>query len=481
MKILEKVLDENSDVDFAFFWQIIGPLFLVCTFALSPNHLWIFSAGVAGLFLCSRWQMTGFFYSLIALALASVVEHLFFSPNHFWLLGLEGSYAVSFLITALSAERHCHFIQSLSSQIQTRNSSISHLEEEFAKSCDAATAQQMIHQEKIAALQSQVEEAQAEQSSLQILNEVLRKTTAHESEEMERLRSELYEVQNRLCFLLAEKEDLQKEIARFSNTDAVVLENKKLIEEINAARLDKEQTHMINETLAHLHLKENGRAKSFEEKAILLEEQKEALTQQVLSLRKEREEIRSQSEQAFADRALSQVLDEKLKAAQTECDAMKERLRLAEEELRNREQAAPPEPIVVQAPVDMSCYVEKEAALALEEKVKALSQVEILHKQLKAQFAEKNEILHQTRSELFHTNTALEALRIDLSSTELQQNPIPQEMIAEFMELDEKVSYLQKENEELQNLISSLLVTHPTEAQKRKKKVKVIPEQEYLF
>lgn len=470
MKVLEKFLNDKSDVALAFFWQIIGPLFILCTFALAPNNVLIFSVGVVGLLLCAHWQLTGFFYSLIALALAALAEHLFFETKHFWLLGLEGSYAVAFFITALSAERHSHFIQSLFSQLDTRNSSILNLEDEFTKSRDSETAQQMMYQEKFAVLQSQIEEAQAEQSSLHILNEVLRKTTAREASEMEVLRSELIGVQSRLCFALSERDALHGELSHFMNVDSVVLENKKLIDEINAARLDKEQTHMINETLAHLHAKENMRAKAACEQVSVLEGEKERLDSQLVSLKRELEENRSQLEQAFAEQALSQVTAQRFEAVQTERNFLKDRLRLAELELSNRVEA--PTPALDVPSVDLSSYIAKEEVLHLEEKVKALSQIEILFKQLKAQFAEKNEVLHNTRSELFHTYTALEALKIDRSSNELLVSPIPQEIISEFVELDTQISDLQKENEELQNLVSVLSLTTTSETAKRKKKSK---------
>ncbi|NCV70087.1 MAG: hypothetical protein EBW55_05130, partial [Betaproteobacteria bacterium] len=48
-----------------------------------------------------------------------------------------------------------------------------------------------------------------------------------------------------------------------------------------------------------------------------------------------------------------------------------------------------------------------------QEKIHFLSKLEPLHKQLRAQFDEKNQILHQTKAALFNVDTELQTLKIE--------------------------------------------------------------------
>ena len=106
--------------------------------------------------------------------------------------------------------------------------------------------------------------------------------------------------------------------------------------------------------------------------------------------------------------------------------------------------------------------------------------MEPLFKQLKKQFDEKNQILHETRSNLFVTDTELQRLKIEKEALEL--NPLPKEVERELETLSEHVLALEEENQELQELISVLTDT-PSDAAKRKKKLKTQtpPEQDLLF
>ena len=561
MKSLEKI---ENDVT-ASFWQVIGPLFILCSFALAPNNLLIFCVGAIGLFLCSRLQMTGFLFSFVLLVLASVAEHLFFAvhglvlSHHLWLFGLEGSYAVALFITALNAERHTHFVQSLCSQVEVRSSSIANLEEEYAKSLESATAQQVLAQEKIGALQARLDETLSDQSSLLILNEVLRNATAKEIEEKEALGRDLLDAQIRLESIQTERDALHGELTRFKNVDALTVENQRLIDEINAARIDKEQTHLINETIVRLHAKENARAQSAlemassltqekqelevklsslaqeleamraqleqitrerdgrpsEERVASLTEEKQQLDAKVFDLEKELEAVRAQLEQITRERdsrpseeRVASLTEEKqrldakvfdlekelemmlastqlekdrhqvalgqLASMQAESQVLSEKLMQTEATLAQKEEAIARQAIPVATPEDLLLMAH------LEEKVKILSQTEALYKQLKAQFAEKNEILHKTRSQLFHTDTELQTLKIEIEGSELSKNSIPKEIISGLVDFDEKIADLQRENEELQQLVTILSSPVISDTSKRRK-VKIIPDQEYLF
>lgn len=456
---------------------IWGPIFLLCTLALAfkiaiPFDLLLLSAG--GFFLSARLQMRGCCYALALLGVISVFRHLFLVDDHLWQLGLEGSLATAFLITALAFEQGSSWIHSLESQIQIRKSALQNLEEELSKVQQDAQDQQIIFQEKVASLQKELEEIQTEHSSILILNEVLRKTSARLAEEAKHSASQVHDSQHEIEQLRNEYQLCEEELTRLKNSDAVVIQNSQLMKELNQARFDKEQTHLINETLARLHLREILKAKDAEKEAVSLKEMLQAahqeirtlaepLKEQILQTKWENEGLRFEFEKANeeSNKVRSELL--KLREIQAERNFLKERLDSAMSEIALKK-----------TEVDPQLHEKLKFA---EERMFHLSQIEPLFKQLKKQFKEKNQVLHQARSDLFKSDTELQKLRMEKSAIEL--NPIPKEIEEELESLAFQVEALEEENGMLQELITAL-----SEPQERKKKVKMqhpSADQTFLF
>lgn len=460
---------------------IWGPIFLLGTLAIgtqTPFDLVLLA--LVGLYLCARYKIRGCCYSLVLLGLFAIVKHAFFTQDHLWQLGLESSLGCAFFITALAFEQGEAFLDSLKSQIQTRKAALENLEEELSKAQQEAQEQQMAFQERVALLQKELEELQSDHSSILILNEVLRKTTARAQQENEMTAQKLLDQQRQFDLLKSEYEECEKDLLRLSNTDIIVQQNKELMQELNAARYEKEQTYLINETLARLYLRENLKVKEAEQEASSLSEQlaathkevqrvAEPLKEQLTLSRKEIETLSFQFERANleADQGRSALL--KLQEVQTERNFLKERLAAALEELSHVQRQAP------------ACDPQMEEQLKFaQEKLVHLSQMEPLFKQLKKQFEEKTLILHQTRSDLFKSDTELQKLKLEKGAFEL--NPIPKEVEQELQLLGEQLQSFEEENQHLQELVS--LLSDPTnDAAKRKKKLKTQspPEQELLF
>jgi hypothetical protein len=91
-----------------------------------------------------------------------------------------------------------------------------------------------------------------------------------------------------------------------------------------------------------------------------------------------------------------------------------------------------------------------------------LHQLQCLYKQLKAQFEERNQVLHQTRANLFKIDTELQTLRLQ-NELDLQQEPF-QEIVQELDELEKEASSLKEENQELEATITYLLHRSPFSA-----------------
>ncbi len=370
-----------------------GPLSLLCTLALGvkgaiPFDL-LFTAAI-GLILCACWQLRGCCYSFLLLGVGAVIRHGFFVSDHLWQLGLEGSLACAFLITALAFEQKNILVESLESQIGTGKAALKNLEEELAKTQETSQEQQIIFQEKVAGLQKEFEDLQTEHSSILILNEVLRKTTARHAQESETLSANLLDLQRQMALLKAEYAECQNDLTRLANSDAMATQNRELIKELNAVRYEKEQTHLINETLARLYARENLKAKESEQEVSSLADQLAAAHREVHRITQSREHPPQIAEQlAFA-----------------------------------------------------------------KEKMMHLSQIEPLFKQLKKQFEEKNQVLHETRSELFKSDTELQKLKIEKMALEF--NPIPKEAEEEIHALSAQILALEEENRQMEELISVL-------------------------
>ncbi len=254
---------------------IWGPIFLLCSVALAVKTSISFDLlllAVGGFFLSARLQIRGCCYALSLLGIVSVLRHLFLVSDHLWALGIEGLLGMAFLITALASEQGASWIQILESQIETRKSALENLEEEKTKEQSIAQEQQIAFQEKVASLQKELDEMQAEHSSLLILNEVLRKSNARYVLEAAQFEEALYGAKIEWEQLKAESLTQEMELGRLKNTEGLARENIQLLNELNRARYDREQTYLINETLARLYAKESFKAKDAEGECASLKE-----------------------------------------------------------------------------------------------------------------------------------------------------------------------------------------------------------------
>lgn len=458
---------------------IWGPIFLVCTVALAarieiPYDLWLLAIG--GFFLSAYLQIRGCCYALTLLGIVSIFRHAFLVSNHLWSLGLESSLGIAFFITALAFEQESAWIEALESQIETRKSALTNLEEEMAKVQENGQNQQIAFQEKVACLQKELEELQEDHSSILILNEVLRKTTARHFQETNLFKDQLNDARREIEQIKAEYNESEKEVSRLKNTDAIAAQNICLMKELNQARYDKEQTHLINETLARLHLREAFKAKDAETEAQSLKQRlqeahqeirriEEPLKAQLADAKRTADHLRFEFEKANkeANTAREELL--KLHEIQAERRFLKERLDAACLELAGQKNRIDPKMA--------------EKLKFAEEKIFHLSQIEPLFKQLKKQFEEKNQVLHQARADLFKSDTELQKLRIEKAALEI--DPIPKELERELHELVLHIEALEEENSELQDLITFLTNDSPD---KRKKKLKTPPapsDQTLLF
>lgn len=657
-KMAESAWELTGDSPWSF-WA--GPTFLLCALAISAwvnlqeMPYWLL-ASVLGMVFCVYYRMRGCVYSILLLAAFSAVRHGLFLDQHLLYFGLEGSLACSFFIMALAMDQRNSSFQSFFETSQAQKRAISHLEQNLAKLLESSQSQQVSLQGKIAGKQKELEDVQSELSSILVLNEVLRKTTATQLKESQQKADTLLDRERRIAYLISEREQLELQLEKLQSDSGLIQDNEKLLEDLNQVRCDYAQLEMthghlldsyqekslyaeqiekkceelsqekekleerlelfeekneelesiqeeekksleeklslaqqesisrlselnkleqkmvdlqellrnektswegtfsqqkkveedlyseigslntLNETLrsiadghrqeiqdkedliAELLTQKEELAQNLEElrnesllvqaNAKLTEElntkgyqlaelktayqnvsylqdkqarhaeethqqlcafsmEKQALQNEIGSLKAENQMLKAHLQQLSQEQSNSSTILQKLEKLQSEKNFLQERLGAAELEIQmaaNRSKES-----MSSAPKESpSLLAEREALLeklslagerlsTLEERLKKAAQVEALYQQLRAQFEEKNTVLHDTRAQLFHADTELQKLRMEKEQKDLGKDPLEGHIEEVVIALEQQISDLQSENEELQEMIAQLL------------------------
>ncbi|MBI3508167.1 MAG: hypothetical protein HY069_00830, partial [Chlamydiia bacterium] len=221
--------------------QMCGPIALLCLIALSPSSALVAIPGYA---LTLFYRKRGFAYALLLLALGAFLYHGFLDPARpLWRLGLELSLGLSFWVIAFTQEESHTEQLTQEGILQTRTAALTNVEEDLSKQRETHTTAQIAADEKMASYQARLEEQEKEYNSILILNEVLRKTAACHIEEKKELEKNSIDLERLIVQL---KEQIHRlELGRPPRDQ--------LMQELNAARVEKEQMRHVNEALVKLH------------------------------------------------------------------------------------------------------------------------------------------------------------------------------------------------------------------------------------
>jgi hypothetical protein len=129
----------------------------------------------------------------------------------------------------------------------------------------------------------------------------------------------------------------------------------------------------------------------------------------------------------------------------TELDLLRKQI---EDEASRQPEFSVPEPLKASSDVEVE-------SLMLE--IKTLREKEALYKQLKNQFAEKTDVLAQTRSELFHLEVKYLALQRDVEGQSLDSDSFQDKLIQSLLLTENECSQKDQEVERLQELVSTLI------------------------
>lgn len=227
--------------------------------------------GILGLILSTTLRFLGTIYSLFLLVSMGTLMHLSVGSSHLFRLGLEISYALSFLITACFFEEKKQEETALLSEQEVLVQSEENAQKELFDLQEEVQKERSIAFEKQQVLQEELDELSSEKNSLEILGDVLRATTAKHQYQAKQVQERFEDLERRLNFKQEELEELKKQ-KQLLEKEPLAEENRTLMEALNELRASFYEAKKINEQLVRLHAKEYRKAqelqKQLEEKAL---------------------------------------------------------------------------------------------------------------------------------------------------------------------------------------------------------------------
>jgi chromosome segregation ATPase len=413
VRFLSKVLEK--DVDFSILLAA-GPVFVFCTLLLGlqrSSHFDLVVFAFVGMILCMKGRMRGWVYSFLLLVAMGLIRHAFFIENHhLWQLGIEGSILVGLAIIAAGMDLIHSREMNLSAQIDSKEKTQRFLEEELSKTRHEAQQEQITLRDRLSALQKDFDENLSEFSSLQVLNDVLRKTTAQTNQEREEIAQKFLERDRQAINLLEEIERLKSQID---------LLREKIAERENELHCLQGPMQQQGEELARRDQEINRLQDTIGERECELNHLHGQMHEQGDELTR-RDQTINLLQDSFAER-------------EREFSRLQSQMHEQGEELTRRDQAIH----------------------ILQERLQAVAHKEALYQELRKQFDEKNRVLHQTRVELFKTDTALQAMRLEQEQQkEFEISDVERVLSNELEDLEQERQMLEQENEKLFELATLL-------------------------
>ncbi len=418
-------------------WLLLGPTFLLLSLFLASSYLpsyhefWFIV--LAGLFLLWKFPRIGLIGALSLLVLASLWKHRSLT-GHSWQIGLESSLALGLIITGSSLKRWGSYVGSLQERLigQEKNYASLALKAKEREECLEKEREDL--QTAVAKLQGEQVKMGTAHSSLSELVLVLQGTLDELGLEKETLLKEIREKSYALLRVKEEFEIQQVEKASLKDEESLKKKNDALQEELNQTRVDKYQANLINENLA-------------------------------LLLSKETVKLRDASNMLEKTGSERRALEESLKEKTLYLEELSKAL--AEEKQRGSTQVLAEAGTLKREVLSLKEKLEEKKLLLkmYEEKFDEARKLESSYLQLRKQFEEKGELLHQTRGELFRVETRALAFEREKGLSLLEEKEEWVQILPLLRELEER----EKEREELLQIVTHLMQEGLPKSQKRKK------------
>ncbi len=277
-------------------WQMIGPITMLSAFALMAHlpigNFDLAMLGILGIYISASYLARGCRLALFFLIFWGFIAHLLWESSHFVRLALEMNLGLSFIITALGFEMKAQDQGLLESKISTQKGVIQNLEDEKLQLSEGFALAHMDNEKKLEELQKNFDETLSEKSTLEILNDVLRKTNATHLKEKTEIQKQILEDQTQFfskiqtadfkIHELSQLEPLYKQLkGQFEEKTRVLHETRsslfKLETELQRMNIEKEQEEPL---LGPLH----AEIRRFEEEVDLLTSENQELLELVTHL-----------------------------------------------------------------------------------------------------------------------------------------------------------------------------------------------------
>ena len=416
--------EENKDETIQF-WNLIGPLFIILTLFLtsfSPNpNKDLFLLSILGLFLCWKKGKRGFFYSILFLSVISCIKHIQISSGHLWQLGIETSIFFGFIISYYSLEQTSEYIDLIDVNKSKYNEGMDKLKEELQKEEDFHQRQHKNFKFEIDRANLLLEEKKKEIESFKNLAQNLRATIKENESQRSVDISFIKDKEHRASILRQDIEDMKEHILTLENQEELFQKNKKLLNELELLRKEKEESYVINQSLSKMLAKEIEIKKQLDKDNKYLVETINISENKILSMQSTISNLKESIEK-----------DKKEGMGSTKIDATVEQ--------KNQ-------------------Y--KKLLSQYEKKYQEFIKQQSLYKQIRKQFDDKNIVLSETRKELFLAKEEIGKIEKEKELKDLDQSPEVRDLYIQIGEFEEKIVSLEEENSNMQDIISISLNKQP--------------------
>lgn len=409
----------------------LGPLFLIVSLILAGS-LALWTAVFFGLFLIWKMPRIGIILALSMELLISFYLHSKTS-HQLWQTGLEITIALGLVITHYSCSLFQHLVDALEKKGEEKEKELLSLQEEVKKKSLLFQQEKEHFQNYSANLENIQKELEDKLSMAFVFTDTLQSKIDEDTEaslELQKLRSSY--------IALKEEQESLKDV------EAIKKNNLDLIQKLNQVRVEKFQVHLINEALAKFLGKETVK------KASIVEELQKLQTELAAMTGKE-EEL-----QKIID--ANNQLQKELLILESKFNEIKSEKELLQEELSKEKQISHTQYLSETNSLKNEIHLLREKIeeknLLLQSNDKGLSEArkaEHSYIELRKQFEEKSQLLHQTRGELFAMETHFLALQKEIEDSKLDSYDLS------FVNYLNDLEQIDEEVKELRQIISGLL------------------------
>ncbi len=409
MQALEKQVESKIQ-----FWSLVGPcciLFSILFLSIRPdaNDLYLPYASLIGIPLCWKWKLRGLAMSLGILGGLVVYHWSSIPPDEMlWECGICLTFALGFLVTALSYDEATAPIKAFQAQTEAQALEVIQLRERLQTFSDTAQSYEQLvglAREELLSLSREnenikrefIEQRQALERSTEISLDTYKQDQAHQLKVY-------YDNERKTNALLKQtQEKLEQAFAEL-----------RAVEEAATAAQQQNQKHITS-----------------------LEAEKAKLLEEI----QQRAHAQERAQNSYED--LSKQLHAQIEESLHILNETRQALALAEDNIKESKNQQTPTSEVECPSEDLRRY-------------------EGLYKQLREQFEEKSQTLDDTRRALFLAEEQLEQLKRDMLeqsvfSTSETEKKLEKHILRMERAFAKKEQLLQKEIESLQEVISGLV------------------------